>query len=45
MNLEELNLVELNAQEVQDIEGGCPVCLYLECESHVRDFLRGLLDL
>ena len=26
MNLENLNLVELNAQEVQEVEGGCWDC-------------------
>ncbi|WP_193745213.1 hypothetical protein [Flavobacterium sp. ASV13] len=45
MNLQELNLAELNIHEVQEVEGGCPVCLYLQCESHVKDFLRGLFDL
>ena len=30
MNLENLNLVELNAQEVQEVEGGNPVVKVLE---------------
>ena len=49
MNLENLNLVELNAQEVQGIDGGsCPP--YNDCNpapylSHqLIDFCRGFLD-
>ncbi|MBO9583118.1 MAG: hypothetical protein J7574_03055 [Flavobacterium sp.] len=45
MELEELNLVELSTYEVQEVDGGCPVCIYLECEPHVKDFFRGLFDL
>ena len=36
MNLENLNLVELNAQEVVSIEGGGWL-------SHLKEFIKGLL--
>lgn len=39
MNFENLNLVELNAQEVQEVEGGhcCPAC-------YLADFATGLWE-
>lgn len=45
MNLEDLNLAELNAQEVQEVEGGCPVCMWQEYGPHIIDFARGFLGI
>ncbi|WP_017495309.1 hypothetical protein [Flavobacterium sp. WG21] len=48
MNLEKLNLVELNANEILRVEGGCPPysshnpAPYLSHQ--MIDFFRGLLD-
>lgn len=46
MNLDNLNLVELNAQEVQVVEGGCPICIaqqfWGEYGGHITSFLSGL---
>jgi hypothetical protein len=45
MNLDNLNLVELNAQEVQEVDGGCPVCIWQVYGPHVCDFLAGFLGI
>jgi hypothetical protein len=42
MNLENLNLVELDAQEVSQIDGGCWECAPLG--HHLRDFVDGFLS-
>ncbi|OXB01368.1 hypothetical protein B0A75_07335 [Flavobacterium oncorhynchi] len=42
MNLEELNLVELSTYEVQEVDGGCPVCMWLQYGPHITSFLQGL---
>ncbi|WP_263361652.1 hypothetical protein [Flavobacterium collinsii] len=48
MDLKKMNLVELNAQEVEEVEGGCPPysshnpAPYLSHQ--MIDFFRGLLD-
>lgn len=45
MNLENLNLVELNAQEVEQTDGGCPICIaeawWIKYGDHVTSFLSG----
>lgn len=49
MNLENLDLVELNAQEIQETDGGCWNCVpfgnYIAEGLHqAGDFLSGLYD-
>ncbi len=42
MNLENLNLVELNAQEVQEVDGGCWECA--PGGHQLRDLIDGFLS-
>jgi hypothetical protein len=42
MTLDSLNLVELNAQEVQEVDGGCWYCVPFGHQ--IKDFVDGFLS-
>ncbi len=44
MNLDNLNLVELNAQEVQEVDGGFILQLMIEHPGAVMEFVGGVIE-